>query len=88
MTVYVRGVAPCAGTCGRMLRSSHQTIAQAPGTLKREIGGMCRTCARQSVTDKPLPAEVPPYALDADESLRAFIQARRSRGIKPQGASV
>lgn len=35
---------PCAGDCGRMIRSSGQTLAEFPGTISNVGGWRCRPC--------------------------------------------
>lgn len=35
---------PCAGNCGRMIRSSGQTLADFPNTISNVGGGRCRPC--------------------------------------------
>jgi hypothetical protein len=35
---------PCAGGCGRMIRSSGQTLADFPGTISNVGGWKCRPC--------------------------------------------
>jgi hypothetical protein len=40
-------VRPCAGTCGRLTRSSKKRISDYPGTISRYKYDMCNPCARQ-----------------------------------------
>lgn len=45
---YNVGVTKCAGTCGRMLRSSRTTREDFPGTVSRHAHNMCRKCCAQA----------------------------------------
>lgn len=44
--IYTQGAAPCAGTCGRMLRSTKTTKEEFPGTVRRYRDGMCESCCK------------------------------------------
>lgn len=58
-------VKPCAGTCGRMTRSTRYTAEQLPNTVTRITADLCAACKRDA--DK---AAKTPEELAAEEAER------------------
>lgn len=70
-------IRPCKN-CEHLTRPHSMRSQDAPGTLKR-IGDLCQRC------DAHIVWVTPEQVTAAVQSLDAYIQSRRSRGIPPEG---
>lgn len=75
---YATGVvAACLGTCGRLTRPHGSEADEYPGTVRRQVRGMCSACARNRI---PHPPRV---EADAERGRRRELVAEMTRRQTP-----